>query len=86
MNWFSGFAVFFIVWWTVLFAILPLGVRSQAEEGHVTLGSDPGAPAVPNLRRKLIITTAVSAVVYGLIWAIYVKNIFGLSFINDMRL
>lgn len=59
----GGTALFFIIWWTLLFAILPFGVRSQLEAGEVVKGSEPGAPAAPALREKAIWTTLVSAVV-----------------------
>jgi predicted secreted protein len=58
----GAMALYFVVWWTVLFAVLPFGVRSQAESGEVAEGSDPGAPAAPALREKAIWTTVVSAV------------------------
>jgi predicted secreted protein len=62
-------SVFFIVWWTVLFAVLPLGTRTYAEAGiKVTDGGDPGAPVNPNLKRKFITTTWIAAVVTAVIW------------------
>ena len=36
-------AIYFTIWWIVLFAILPWGVRSQHEDGEVVAGTDPGA-------------------------------------------
>jgi predicted secreted protein len=62
----TSIAVYFIVWWLVLFAVLPWGVRSQEENGAVTPGSDPGAPAVPALWRKLVWTTVASAVIFAI--------------------
>lgn len=59
----GGTALYFIIWWTLLFAILPFGVRSQAETGEVVRGSEPGAPAAPALREKALWTTLVSAIV-----------------------
>jgi predicted secreted protein len=59
-------AIYFIVWWVTLFAVLPFGVQSQAESGEVVPGSDPGAPAIPKLKMKLVWTTVVSAVVFAL--------------------
>jgi predicted secreted protein len=64
-------AIYFILWWVVLFAILPWGVRSQAEAGEIVPGSDPGAPAIPHVGAKLVWTTIVSAVLFGAIVAIY---------------
>ncbi|MCK0195638.1 DUF1467 family protein [Ancylobacter sp. 6x-1] len=56
-------AIYFIIWWTVIFAVLPFGVRSQREEGDVLEGSEPGAPVRPMLLRKAIAITIVSAVI-----------------------
>ncbi|MDP3409551.1 DUF1467 family protein [Bosea sp. (in: a-proteobacteria)] len=68
MTFASAFAVYFVVWWTVLFAVLPFGIRSQVETGEVVEGSEPGAPAVPGLRRKALITTLISFVVFLFVW------------------
>ena len=54
-------AIYFIIWWVVLFAVLPWGVRSQQESGEVAPGTDPGAPAVHAIWRKLIWTTVIAA-------------------------
>ena len=58
-------AIFLTIWWIVLFAILPLGVRSLHEDGETPAGSDPGAPMAPVLFKKGLITTGVSIVVFG---------------------
>jgi predicted secreted protein len=64
-------AIFFIMWWVVLFAVLPWGVRSQQEIGNISSGTDPGAPAFPLLGRKLIWTTLITAIVFALFFAVY---------------
>lgn len=61
----SAIAIYFVLWWIVLFAVLPFGVRSQIESGEHVEGSDPGAPAVPMMLRKLIWTTIVSAAIFA---------------------
>ena len=38
-------AIYFLIWWVTLFAVLPWGVRNQEESGEVAPGTDPGAPA-----------------------------------------
>jgi predicted secreted protein len=65
MSWTTALAIYFIIWWITLFAVLPWGVRSQAESGEVVPGSDPGAPAIPNVLMKLVWTTLVSGVVFA---------------------
>ncbi len=66
----GAIALFFIVWWTTLFAVLPFGVRSQIEEGHVVEGSEPGAPTTPRLVRKALWTTIIAIVVFTIAVAV----------------
>ena len=61
----SALAIYFVVWWVVLFAVLPFGVRSQHEEGGGVEGTDPGAPVAHGMVRKLVWTTIISAIVFG---------------------
>ena len=58
-------AIFFTMWWTVLFAVLPFGIRSQDEAGEVVQGSERGAPAAPGLLAKALWTTVISAVLFA---------------------
>ena len=67
----GGLAVYFVIWWTVLFAVLPFGVRSQAEAGEVTEGTEPGAPVLPGLLRKAAITSVIAAIVFGIVWYVW---------------
>jgi len=71
-------AIYFVVWWIVLFAVLPFGMRTQEEEGEVTLGTPASAPANPRLLQKAIWTTIISAIVVGGFFGIGAA--FGLSF------
>ena len=75
----TALAVYFIVWWIVLFAVLPWGVRSQAESGDVAPGTDPGAPAVPNLRAKLVWTTIVATIVFAAFEVVYLNRLVSLE-------
>ena len=67
----GGMALYFVIWWILLFAVLPFGVRSQAEAGEVVQGSEPGAPALPALREKAIWTTLVASVVLVVVAAVF---------------
>jgi predicted secreted protein len=57
-------ALYFVVWWIGLFAVLPFGVRSQAEDEDVVVGSEPGAPSAPALREKAVWTSLLATVVF----------------------
>lgn len=66
---FTLVALYLTTWWIVLFAILPLGTTRQVE-APPTDGSQWGAPAHPNLKKKFITTTWVSVIVWALIVAL----------------
>ena len=68
MNWPGAIALYFIIWWLTLFAILPLGVRSQEEAGEVIPGSEIGAPATARMGYKVMLTTLVSLPIFLAIW------------------
>ena len=70
MNPILAIAVFFIIWWLVLFTVLPFGVRTQAEADHVVPGTPESAPSQTNLVRIFAITTAISLVVFGLVYLV----------------
>ena len=75
MGWISGIVVFLTIWWTVLFAVLPWGIRphNTADSTHAAGLVAPGAPIKTGLKQKFLITTVIScflwAGVYGLIRA-----------------
>lgn len=60
-------AVYLTIWFTLLFAVLPIGIRSQAESGEVIPGTEPGAPIAPRLLLKAVLTTVVSAFAFYLL-------------------
>ncbi len=60
----SFLVVFFCSWWMILFMVLPWGVERDTSGPEI---AGPGAPKVPHLKKKFIITTAITIVVSGLI-------------------
>lgn len=63
MGWFTAVVLYALIWWVVLFAVLPLGAHSDGAPDPVT--GWRGAPAQPRMRRKLVITTLVAGIVWG---------------------
>ncbi len=57
--------IYLLIWWVVIFTILPLGVERHEEVGK---GYDAGAPKIANLKQKLKITTVVSAAILAVMW------------------
>jgi predicted secreted protein len=72
-------AAYLTIWWTTLFAILPLGMRSHAEMGvPVPGGGDPSSPVDPKLKRKFITTTWVAAIPFTALWLTIHFHLFSL--------
>jgi predicted secreted protein len=78
MGWISITAFFFLIWWTVLFAALPFGLRTQHEEKNVTFGTVPSAPGRRHMPKALLLTTLIAAVITVIV--VYAVNYLGLGF------
>jgi len=63
-------AVYIFIWWIVLFAVLPFGVRTQQEEGSVVPGTPESAPAKPRLVRIFLINTVVATTVFAIVYVV----------------
>lgn len=57
-------SLYFVVWWTTLFAFLPIGGGGDQEPAEIAAGAEPGAPSRPRLREKAIWTTLASDLVF----------------------
>ena len=64
-------AIYFIIWWIVLFAMLPFGVRTTEEAGEeATPGVADSAPHRPRLLPKMVATTVVAAIIFAGVYAV----------------
>jgi predicted secreted protein len=71
----TAIAIYFLIWWTVLFLTLPIGVRTQRDANSVVAGTEPGAPIAPMLRKKAILTTIIATVVFLGFWALRASGV-----------
>ncbi|MGB0634262.1 MAG: DUF1467 family protein [Paracoccaceae bacterium] len=60
----SALVVFAIVWFLVLFCILPQRIITQKDTGHVIQGTPSSAPSESNIKKKFLITTIISFVIW----------------------
>lgn len=88
MSVFTGVVTYFLIWWTALFVVLPFGVRPHEKSGPATSG---GAPEHPDLKRKILATTILSGVIWGVVYALVVhgtldfRGISGTMMAEDLR-
>lgn len=73
----SGLAIYFIIWWTTLFVVLPIGNQSQHESGERALGTADSAPINARMGFKFMLTTALATVVFVIFYV--VTQVFGLG-------
>ena len=63
----TAFFIYLLIWWVMLFTVLPLGIERHEEAGK---GFDAGAPKKPDLKKKLLLNTMISAVILAAIEAL----------------
>jgi predicted secreted protein len=64
-------ALYFLIWWTLLFAVLPIArAKTQGEAGEVVPGTPEGAPSRLMMGRVVLINSIVAAIVFVIVvWA-----------------
>ena len=67
----TAIAIYFVVWWIVLFAVLPFGMRAQEDDKVVVAGTPASAPTRSHFGKAAFRTTIVSAVLFGSFYFIF---------------
>ena len=73
----KGFLIYIIIWWIVVFTILPIGIRKQDK---VEKGNAEGAPQNPQILKKFIVTSLIAFVLWLLVFFIIKKQIFSFQY------
>lgn len=84
----SALVLFAVIWFLVLFVVLPLRLETQGDRGEIVPGTQAGAPANLNMWRKARLTTIIAAVIWAIVAAIIwseVITVRDLDFFNRMR-
>lgn len=79
MDYALSFAIFFMTWWLLLFAVLPFGVRTQGDEKNVVPGTPASAPHRFNWKKVFLINTIVSIIAFTFIQYALEYNLLGTS-------
>lgn len=83
----SAIVLFAVIWFMVLFILLPVGLRTQGDEGKIVPGTHAASPATLNLRRKFRTVTIVAVLVWAVIAGVIVSGVIGvrdIDFFNRM--
>ena len=63
MNLFTAGVLYVLIWWVVLFAVLPFGPKPEIDPDEHT--GWRGARPNPMIGRKVIVTTLIALVLWG---------------------
>jgi predicted secreted protein len=75
MRWTSILAIYLLFWALSVFLVLPFGVRTHEEAGAERVpGQADSAPHQFEVRKLVIRTTIVSAILFGLYYMNYVNG------------
>ena len=83
----SALVLFAVIWFMVLFVVLPLRITTQGEAGKVVPGTPESAPENPQMGRKLKVTTGVAVVLFSVIAGVILSGWIGVEdfdFFNRM--
>jgi predicted secreted protein len=81
MSIFGMIVTFIVVWWLVLFLVLPWGIQSRIKTDNAIIipeivnGADIGAPKTPNIKIKFLITTLIALTIWGFFAFIFYMDI-----------
>ncbi len=71
--------VYVLIWWIIFFSVLPVGIQSNKEKFKEKIeGADPGAPLNPEIRRKFLITTLITSIIFIVIYYLVEFNLLNL--------
>lgn len=70
----AAIVLYVVIWFVTMFVVLPIGLRTQGDEGEIVPGTHAGAPANFKLGRTMIIVTIIGTVVWAVVAGIIVSG------------
>ena len=78
----SALVLFAVIWFLVFLVVIPIRLETQGDVGEVEPGTHAGAPAKPNLKKKALITSGISLVIWIIITAVILSGTLTISDID----
>jgi predicted secreted protein len=74
----GGIIIYVNLWMIIFFMVLPFGITSQIDSLDYQKGTDPGAPVESRIKKKILITTLISTVIFSLIFVVDQLDLFNI--------
>ena len=72
----GGIIIYVNLWMIIFFMVLPFGITNQIDSQDYQNGTDPGAPVESRMKKKILITTLISTVIFSLILVVDQLDLF----------
>jgi len=79
IGFYTGLTMYLVIWWLVLFMVLPFGARETIDAEDVAKGHASSAPKRPRLLLKMAITAVITGFVYAGIYYALTTGLISLS-------
>ncbi len=76
MAWFTGVVLYVLIWWTLLFAVLPFASPATSEADPVS--GWRGTPTRPFVKRTIIRTTVITTIVWLVVMGVLESGVISL--------
>ena len=74
----GGIIIYVNLWMIIFFMVLPFGINNQIDSTDYQKGTDPGAPVESRIKKKILITTLISTVIFSLILVVDQLDLFNI--------
>tara|TARA_B100000676_G_C17826547_1_gene705488 strand:- start:22 stop:279 length:258 start_codon:yes stop_codon:yes gene_type:complete len=71
----GSIVTYVILWWIVLFLLLPFKIKSQLDDKNIYPGTEPGAPSNPRILKKVFYTTIITSILFTIIFILSYFNV-----------
>ena len=71
----GSIVTYVILWWIILFLLLPFKIKSQLDDKKINPGTEPGAPSNPRILKKVFYTTIITSILFTIIFILSYFNV-----------
>ncbi len=71
----SAIVLYAVTWFMVMFIVLPIRRRTQGDEGEIVPGTQAGAPVNFDVRKTMLIVSAIALIVWAIIFTVIVSGV-----------
>ncbi len=81
----SALVLFVVIWFLTFLVVIPIRLKTQGDVGEVVPGTHAGAPHEHGLKKKALITTGLTIVIWCILAFIIVNGIITVRDIDWMN-